>query len=862
MKVFRRGYAIALSAAGIVFSIPASAISQMPAVIGKDSITLAAGPSFAASGFHKSMLGENYRAEWTTPIKVPVLDLNTFAGGLTPTKLGGGRQTKSLRFVGADSSEFVFRTVFKSQKFLPEQYKGTIIWSIFKDQGSASHPAATLAAVPLLEMEGILHPEPRLAYMPDDPRLGEYRKEFANVLGTIEVYPSVPVKGYAFAGAKEILDADDLLEKINADPANQVDTRALLRARLIDFFLNDNDRHPDQWKWAKLPNSTLYQPIPRDRDKVFLSYEGKLLSLARRAAPALVTFDSTYPKGRDLFANAMEFDRRMLAGFDRAAWQAEAVAMKQKITDGMIDQIIRSMPREYLSLSAPIAAKLRARRDHLPEAALAYYDDLWQIAEIHGTDSAENATITRDPDGSVAVLLQSGAAAPYFNRRFLPNETKEIRLYLHGGDDKAVATGTAPSSIKVRVVGGNGTNTFEERSVVGGDTDPTRFYDAGTVTGVKYDPDTVLERTDPAMALNNAYNRRPWMKAYGTLIPPQKDRGVSTGPIVGAKTGHGLGLVPRIGFARTAYGFRYVPYKNKMQGDVAYSVVHRGYAVNLFGDTRFRESDFHMPADAAVTQLDVVQFRGLGNDTPEREGKFYDVKQTAWHFSPGIGLSLNPESDITLGPIVRYTKTDSTAGRYISQIGPYGFTTFAQAGARLRMHYDSRIRPDTTKPRAILDVAGSAYPGMWDAKTAYESIEGALTTLINIPVAMRPVIALRGGGKKLFGNFPYFDAAFLGGGKTLRTEHNQRFAGDASLFGSSELRVPVAKFPLILPLDVGVLAFAEAGRVYMDGESPGGWHTAQGAGFWVGVVDPGMSVNVLFTNKSSRRTMVSIGFAY
>ena len=116
--------------------------------------------------------------------------------------------------------------------------------------------------------------------------------------------------------------------------------------------------------------------------------------------------------------------------------------------------------------------------------------------------------------------------------------------------------------------------------------------------------------------------------------------------------------------------------------------------------------------------------------------------------------------------------------------------------------------------------------------------------------------------KKLFGNFPYFDAAFLGGGSTLRTEHRQRYAGDASLYGSGELRVPIANFPLVFPLNVGLLGFGEAGRVYVDGESTGGWHSAIGAGFWVGVIDPGKSVNVLFTNNADRRVMVSLGFAY
>jgi len=123
-------------------------------------------------------------------------------------------------------------------------------------------------------------------------------------------------------------------------------------------------------------------------------------------------------------------------------------------------------------------------------------------------------------------------------------------------------------------------------------------------------------------------------------------------------------------------------------------------------------------------------------------------------------------------------------------------------------------------------------------------------------------LALRGGGKKLFGDFPYFDAAFVGGSSSLRTEERQRYAGDASLYGTSELRVPVAKFPLILPLDVGLIGFFDIAKVYVDGASPGGWHKGAGGGFWVGLINPGASLNVLVTNNSNRRIISSFGFAF
>jgi hypothetical protein len=170
--------------------------------------------------------------------------------------------------------------------------------------------------------------------------------------------------------------------------------------------------------------------------------------------------------------------------------------------------------------------------------------------------------------------------------------------------------------------------------------------------------------------------------------------------------------------------------------------------------------------------------------------------------------------------------------------------------------------PDTAKPRAVFDFAASGYPGIWDARSAYESVSGSLATYLTVPISKRPVIALRGGGKKLFGDFPYFDAAFLGGSKDLRAVHRQQLAGDASVFGNADLRYPIAKFPFILPLDVGAIAFADAGRVYVDGDSPGGWHSAFGGGFWVGFINPGTNLNVLVSNRKDNRILTSLGFAF
>ena len=84
---------------------------------GKDSATsTAAGTKpFRQNGSKTFWMGSNYRKEWNTKVTVPVIDLSTAYGGLTPVKKGGGKQTKSLRLEDANGREYSLRSV---QKFI------------------------------------------------------------------------------------------------------------------------------------------------------------------------------------------------------------------------------------------------------------------------------------------------------------------------------------------------------------------------------------------------------------------------------------------------------------------------------------------------------------------------------------------------------------------------------------------------------------------------------------------------------------------------------------------------------------------------------------------------------------------------
>ena len=119
-------------------------------------------------GGSKWLLGRGYRDLWTAPIEVEVLDLQVFAGGLTPVMRVGGMQTLGLALRGADGLSYTFRAVHKDLvRVLPEELRDTAVGDIAQDMLAASVPGSGLAAVPIAVAAGVRQRQPRLFVMPD-----------------------------------------------------------------------------------------------------------------------------------------------------------------------------------------------------------------------------------------------------------------------------------------------------------------------------------------------------------------------------------------------------------------------------------------------------------------------------------------------------------------------------------------------------------------------------------------------------------------------------------------------------------------------------------------------------------------------
>ena len=839
----------------LLLLVPGLAHAQLPPA---DSSPARPRRTYEAGPLHRFLLGSNHRELWGLTINAEVLDLATFAGGIVPTVPGGGQQTLSLRFKDARGVEYAFRAIDKdASRTLDPELRQSIAASVLQDQISALLPAASLVVSHLLSAADVLHAPPRLFVMPDDPRLGEYRERFAGLLGTMEERPNEGPDGEpGFADATLVVGTESFLDRLEDDPSNRLDQEAYVRARLLDAFVGDWDRHPDQWRWAAFPENggMRWIPIPRDRDWALARLEGVFIWMAGFAFPNYVGFDDDYPSAFRLSWTARVLDRRLLSGASAMTWDSVAADIVRRVDDTTIDEAVRRLPDEYHDrIGTDLAAALRSRRDDLPRLAREFDRLLAGWVDVHMTDVDEFATVDRLDDGRVHLTVarregDTAAAAPHFSRTFDPTETREIRLDMRGGDDHVTVRGRN-GGITIRVEGGGSDDTLVD------ETDGTDVYfhdDRGDNTIVaarrtrvdesKYDEPEPDQDTAAAMP-------RDWGSWW---IPV---------PYFAAEPD--IGLYVGMGANRYGYGYRYAPWKTRLSFSAGFGTGadrfrgHVDYDFPLRGSVRAR-------VVARYTGADRDNFYGFGNDTESDSAtSFYHADRRTFTFTTAATYRPSLPSELSAGPAFRVTTPFRQSGTLVASLDPYGAGEFAELGLEAGFVRDTRDHRTAATRGTLVRLSGRYFPAWLDVAERFGGVRAEAALFAAWDTAGAPVLAVRAGGEKLWGRIPYHEAAYLGGSNTIRGYANRRFAGEASAFANAELRVPVARFFLTLPAHFGVFTIADAGRVFVSGESSGTWHTAAGGGIWLAALHPA-NVLTLAVVRGEERTGVYVraGFQF
>jgi len=826
-----------------------------------------AGKEYQAGAFHRFWLGTDYRPLWTAPIEAPILDLATFAGGLTPVRQVGQMQTAGLALRGADGRSYTFRSLHKEpERVLPPDWRHRWPGALVRDQTCATHPAAAVILPVLAEAAGVPHTSPRLVVMPDDPLLGKFRGKFAGQFGTIDEYPTPASDGYSgYMGATEIISTQRLWKRWLESPAGRVDTRAYLRARILDLLVENYDRHRGQWRWAVVPGKPLLEPIPEDPDMAFLRHEGLALAMLRGSLPKLVSFGPGFPGRLDgSTLNGSEVDRWVLTDLDRAAFDAIASDVRARVTDDVIERAARHMPPEWFAIDgARLIRDLRSRRDRLVPYIRRYYRYLADKVDIHATDRDEIFVIEHLPDGGVEVriALAETPEQPYYRRRFDPGDTSAIRLYVHAGRNSVETRGAARGALRVRVLT-EGDTTVDDRAV--GHSHVWR--DAGSLH-VDRGPGTRVRQE--AWVNPKPVSDAPWLepRSWGdwrTFTPF-----VWVSPDVDYLLGGRL--------TTTTWGFRASPNARQQNVALAWSTGFDGGRLEYLGVFRRPASPLAIRLLLRGSQIEYPHFFGYGNETPEETSRArYRSRQKDLRIRATVVYERGSRFKASLGPSIEYSDTPLSGDTILAETAPYGVGRFGHVALTGGITFDSRKDASSevgTVEESLLSAFGgesatgmrvsveaSATPPIWDARSTFGSAEGEVSGYLG---SDRVTLATRVAGRLVVGHYPWFESASLGG-RSDRGYRIRRFAGDASLYANNELRLWLGNLGTPLAsLRVGAFGLFDVGRVWLRGEDSREWHSSYGGGV---LVQPlGLPATVHFavaTEGRQRRFYYGWGYSF
>ncbi|MBJ6111863.1 metallophosphoesterase [Hymenobacter sp. BT523] len=867
------------------------------------SVVVAVNPAYNKhGGFHNWLLGEHYRKEWATPVKFRLLDLATDKGGLVPYKTGGGKQTASLKVRNEAGHNFSLRGIDKDPAaVLPEALRTGFAKDILQDQISAQHPYASFVLPPLGTAAGILHTNPEPVYIPQDPLLGQYYSAFSNKPAAIEEDAKDDQSNVASLGyAKNLVGTDKMLERLLEDNDNKIDAVAFARSRLFDMWIGDWDRHEDQWRWAEVKDKDgdrTFTAVPEDRDIAFFKGDGVLPFLISRkfAVRNFQNFGYDYADYKGLNQTALSNDRTFLSSVSREQWVAQAQYMKEHITDEVIEKAFRDKwPKEIYDLHAKeIIAKLKSRRDLLPDVAAKYADVVADIVEVRGTQKNEQFVVDRLPNGNVHVTVrkitkEGKVTKVLFDRTVEYGITDELRLYGISGNDTYLVKGDASKSVKVRLIGGTDRDTIRDVSHVGGFLHKTQVYDADTGNVINVGKEARL-RLEPGVDVSRYdHPKRFDLKDYRLNY---------TGPALFFGYNIDDGLLLGGGITHRRYGFRREPFSSEQSlvanfapARDAFNIKYTGQFTRMFGKYDLRiASQYYGP------QL-LYNFFGIGNNTANlatedaNRGRVtvrtvnsaYRVRFNSFTFAPTLERNLFSFLKLGFGPryeqfrverdpIGSVIKDSLTRGGDVTYenrhfgIRASDFQVNQYLGGLLYLNLDASSSPKN--PRiGIRWYNEFQYNHQLNGEQLnYGRLTSEIRAYLTPNLPFQITYAGRLGVAHNLGDYRFYQANTLGGTTNLRGYRRTRYSGRSSVYGNFEARLQLLSFNAYLfPGKLGILGLADFGRVYSDNDTRSGLsalHSGFGGGVYVDILKQAV-INATYSVGEEKLVFVGFDFLF
>ncbi len=836
------------------------------------------------SKFYKYIWGERYRKYYGTKVNVPTVNLDTLFGGLTPTRKGGGHQSKSLQLIDKEGKRYVMRAIRKSatvylqamafkDQYIEGQFDGTVTESILQDFYTGSHPYAPFVTGELSDAVKLYHTNPVLYFVPKQKALASFNSSFGDELYMIEEHVS---DGHgnlkSFGYANKIESTNDLIKKLRKDEKYVVDEAMFLRARLFDMAIGDWDRHTDQWRWAefKESNKVVFRPIPRDRDQAFSNMgDGALMNLATRIVPPLKLMEGFNDDIRNVKGfnfSPFSLDMMLLSNTTKEQWEEQVAFIQKNLTNAVIDKAFEGFPEEVQDETiTEIKRVLKARLNNLPEIANTYYKVINKIPLIKGTDKDDLFEIERLPNGKTklsAYRIKNGEKGTILHEKtYSKSETKE--LWIYGLDDKDVfkVFGEGDNLITLRLVGGQNNDTYiiENGKKV-------KMYDYKSKKNEFTTNKGCKNLTDDYET--NFYDYSKPKNSTNQFMPT-----IGANPDDGIK----IGLVNTL----TNYGFERNPFSSQHTISAAYYFATSGYDFEYNGEFANVIGSWNLGLNAKYTSPNyAINFFGYGNSTPnlnvDDEANFnmdYNrVKLSTLKFAPSLNWRGSAGAHFKLGLSFESIEVEETNGRFINTFYVANNIENQKDFVGAEAVYSYKNKDNEAFPTLGMQTSLQlGYKSNLEESNSFAYFIPELGFDYKLVSSGQLVLATNAKAHFIFGDdFEFYQSANLGANNGLRGYRNERFSGKNSFYQSTDLRLNLRKVKTgLLPLNIGLYGGFDYGRIWVDDElvsnsnfNSNSWNTSIGGGVFANAADI-LTLNVsAFHSDDGLRLAFKVGFGF
>jgi len=784
---------------------------------------------------------------YTQPIRAKVLDIEKRK--LEADKLGGGKQTVSIKFEDANNNRMTARPLLKNPtKLLPKILRYDFTKSLLQYFFTSANPYAFLTIYPMERELDLFYTEPVLRYMPYHEDLGIYNRDVSNKL----VQYSNRDRGLHSSrpASEDLEDTEDIKEDYKKGEVT-FEKGMYQRARMLDILINDWDRHVGQWKWIPIDTDQevrkVYAPIARDRDQAYSNLDGAGIRFIRSMSPELFglqPFTGKFGKKavKWKYKYAAPMDQMILNDVSKLEWDSEVALFKKSLTAEVIDAATNKFPTSLNpKVKLNTASILKERMTQIDEAGENYYELINKEPLVRATSEPDKVKIEIG-NNEISVHIQTEVddkIITHYDHVFSEAYTDYITIMGMEGDDTFEISQSGNTSIKLRIVGGYGHDAYLS------DSDVKKRISIIEDESIEKELCKSCKANITDSKAIHVVDRSDFMLPFNYFLPSlefNNNEGLFIGGVMNWFQPSYKSMMQH------AFNFSHATRSNSYQFGYEFIIRNELTNTSFFGDL-----DFFGPKY-------VFNYFGTGNDTSFDEAKgeeFYFTTERRWRLRSGWIKNINPITDLRVG--VSYDRRkiidEDLFINLERAIDPSDLESQNYIGADMNYsirNFDSSLRPANGLG---LDVGIQYRYNIDDPNFTHLALVVDYQVYRDLSNDESLIYSFNLQGQHNIGTTRFYDNATIGGIKGVRGLFNNRFSGQSALAINNNLHIKVFDRVArkVLPSAVGITLAYDLGRVWASGESSSTLYTSYGFGIWISPLKTiNLSLGSFFADETSQ----------